>query len=141
MKMINSKKRSKSTKPDAVDALMSLPIRNLESRMRFLENEIVARQHVQNNVEEALSSQRTSTEEALRRIKYADVGGPLSVERMKHGDALRELEDKRLLHLETEFRDMTTLRSRLQEAKEELRKVRERRRLIDELDLGGAQSE
>lgn len=131
------KKRYSELKEDAINSLLALPLQNLESRIRFLEEAIAARTAIAAEIDDSLRSHIVIATDLLGRVRYSDIGGPLSEQRAKLQKSHQELEELRLRHLEADFRDKASLHEKLQAAREELRKVSEHRRLLDDSGRDG----
>ena len=137
--MEGPKKRDTDSREDIVDALIGLPLRNLESRIRFLEDEIRTRESIWIEADSRLGKEILAGKEQVDRTRYVDIAGPLITERRKNLERLGELEERRQRHFEAAFRDMSPLRSRLQEAREELDKALERRGLVHGISEAGGE--
>lgn len=122
---------------DAVDALLGLSVKNLESRISFLEAEIQRREAICREADSRLGAEILQSRIGLDRVRYADIAGPISSERRKVAERVDKLEELHQRHVEAAFRDTSSLRIQLQEAIGELEKAIARRSLMAEESDGG----
>ena len=110
---------------------MDLPISNLEDRIRSLEQEINCRNNIKDDVLTILNTNRIRLKEELWHLRYIPVFNPAfnHISHLKREIAL--LETGRINEWLACFRDISRLNERLQQAKEELKQEKGRRRLIE----------
>ncbi|MCP4603474.1 MAG: hypothetical protein GY847_23640 [Proteobacteria bacterium] len=103
-----------------VEALLGLPARNLESRIKQLEGEIKQRRQISQDTLLVLGTQKLRLEDRLFRLRYsATPGDPFALDRTLGQQSARL--DESVQNERTDcFRDVIRLRERLQEAREEL---------------------
>jgi len=129
--MANKKSNEKREYDDILDKLLDLPISNLEDRIRSLEQEINCRNNIKDDVLTILNTNRIRLKEELWHLRYIPVFNPAfnHISHLKREIAL--LETGRINEWLACFRDISRLNERLQQAKEELKQEKGRRRLIE----------
>ena len=104
-----------SGEPDLAD-LLSLSKKNVESRIKGLEAEIETRQQLSDQALSALSTHKAQLKERVRQVHYLGALG-------EHQDLTKQiarLEEVLIKEMTACFSDVSRLREKLQEAKEQL---------------------
>ena len=123
--MVNKRKKDREF-DSIVNNLLDLPITNLESRIHELEDEITFRSILRDNTLSQIGTNELQLKDQIQRLRYTfDVTKRISLHFELTKLRLRKAEEQ----LEY-FRDISRLRERLIEAKEELRIEIEKRRLV-----------
>ena len=115
---------------DIVEALVQLPVKNLESRIHELDSEINRREHLSEELLLGFGTTRLQREDRRWHLRYA---GELSAGSREKQHVERELEQLRIRQSSEKldcFRDVSNLRHRLQEAREMLELNKEKVSLI-----------
>ena len=119
-----------SETPDQVEALLGLPARNLESRIKQLETEISQRHQISQKTLSELGTQKLRLDDQLFRLRYlATAGDPLVLERTLGWQKL-QLDQSIGNEVVMCFGDIGRLKERLQEAREELAVEDQKRALL-----------
>jgi len=118
--MTKNRPGERSETPDQVEALLGLPARNLESRIKQLEAEIKQRRQISQDTLSVLGTQKLRLDDRLFRLRYlATPSDPLMLERTLGWQNL-QLDQSIGNEAMVCFRDIDRLKERLQEAREEL---------------------
>jgi len=127
------KRKSKTTEnvDEIISKIVGLPSENLEERIKELETELGIRRNLLNNALSILGTHQLRLDEKIRQLKYAtiqglDVSRKAVLEKEKLKTEMRKLDEWNLY-----FRDVSKLREKLREAKEELTIEKEKKRLVD----------
>lgn len=118
--MIKNRPEEGSETLDQVEALLGMPARNLESRIKQLECEISQRHQLSQDTLSELGTQHLRLDDQLFRLRYsAFPGDPLVLDRTLGQQRLRL--DESIQNERTGcFRDIIRLKEQVQEAREEL---------------------
>ena len=112
--------RTREEEDDIIEALLRLPTRNLESRIRQLEKEIATRQRLSDKVLSTLGTHQLQLKQRLKRLYYIGaLGNGFNVKKDCEGQILK-LEELIINEMIACFKDMLQLKEKLQEAREEL---------------------
>ena len=128
-----SKKKQNDFREDdeIVSTLLRLPSKNLEARIKELEQEIHERQKMRNNILSKLATHRIRLEDHKRHLEYISlIGQSPAVLQSIAGDLLK-IETSMAGELKDGFRDISGLKERLQEAREELEMERQKLKLLE----------
>lgn len=131
MSAFQTNPNTKETDEDIVDTLLRLPSKNLEERIKLLEQEIRERQALNDQILSALGTEQIHADERVSQLRYAAPSSPefgrkeSAEERSLRLEALRINECLAFLH------DLFQLREKVQEAQEELEAQRKRLKLLE----------
>ncbi len=106
-------------KDEIVEGLLQLPSKNLETRIKAIESEIDERHKMRNHVLTKLQTHKAQLKSHKERLKYVSLSGqsPEVLQRVV-GDLLK-IDNSMSIELKDCFRDISRLKERLQEAREE----------------------
>lgn len=125
MKIYNNKQKGGET--DLLEQLLRLPKKNLETRIGFIENEIGIRQKISDNALTSLLTYKSRINEQLKRIHYIDQGFKL---RRDFISKIIQLESRVIDEMVSCFRDISTLKEKLIDSKEELESEIQKMKLL-----------
>ena len=129
-----SKQDSEAQEDDIVETLLRLPTKNLESRIKQFESEVKERQQFRNNALSTLGTHKLRLEDQLQRLRYfLSPGQGLQINQGFLTEIIR-LEGNIIDEVIACFRDVSRLREKLQEAREELEASRQKLKLIESED-------
>lgn len=131
--MIPSYPPAEEKPDDIVEGLIRLPIRNLESRISELEHEIGLREHLSEELLLEFGTNRLRLEDRKYRLRYVGLVSVGSKEKQHVEKELQQLDKNESSEKIGCFRDVSTLRQRLQEAREALETNKEKARLVERL--------
>ena len=116
-----SRKQEKSNKKDdeLVEALLKLPSKNLETRITAIESEIDERQNMRNHVLTKLQTHKAQLKGHKERLKYVSLSGQSPEVLQRVASDLLKIDNSMAIELKDCFRDISRLKERLQEAREE----------------------
>lgn len=114
-----------------VSDLIRIPAKNLEKRIKSLENEIRERLAIQESVTSQMDQQLSHAQAKLNRFKYQEITGPGSSSLRQIENQILGLERDKANEARSAFRDLGELRKCLQEAREELDSHKQRSKLLD----------
>lgn len=114
---------------EIVSALLRLPSKNLETRIKGLEQEIQERQKMKNHVLSRLETHGIRLKDHKKRLKYISLTGQ-SAELQSIASDLLKIETSIAGELKDCFRDISGLKERIQEAREELEMERQKLAMI-----------
>ena len=116
---------------EIVDTLLDLPVKNLEQRIKDVETEIAMRRVLLNGALSSLGTHQLRLEERIRQMQYrSTMNGSALARKTTLEQEMARTEFRKLDEWLSYFRDMSTLREKLQAAREELVLEREKRRLV-----------
>jgi len=129
--MVQAGNKSDREFDDVVTALLRLPVSNLEDRIKYIEYEIAYRQVLRDNNLSIIGTSHIRLKEELWHLRYIPVFNPAfnHISHLKREIAL--LEASRITERLGCFRDISGLKERLQQAKEELNMEKEKRKLVE----------
>jgi len=123
---MGNKRKKKREFDSIVNALLDIPIKNLETRIAEIEDEITLRSILKDNALSQIGTNVLLIKDQLSRLRYVlDLS-----KRIPHYIELAKLSLRKSEEHIQYFRDVSRLNERLIEAKEELRMEMEKRRLI-----------
>lgn len=105
---------------DLLDALLRLPVRNLESRIRLLEDQSTTRQQLSNEALSALATRQEQLQDQLHQLRYIQVFQPAFSARQNFQNQIMKLEEQKFTEIITCFRDLSLLAEKRLEAESEL---------------------
>ena len=112
-----SKKRENDDE-ELVSALLRLPAKNLEVRIELIEGEIRERKRLSNDGLVQLGTEQLQIDEKMRQVRYTTNWGDTFSRNLKFQSI--NLEIQKMKEMIGCFKDVSWLKQRLQEAKEEL---------------------
>ena len=115
---------------EIVDTLLDLPVKNLEAKVKQLEDEMEMRRVIFRGTLDNLGTRRIRLEENIERLWYSAVLGLDSGRRSAMEQRLIQTQNKEIDEWLAYFKDMNQLQGSFQEAKQELALEREKRRLV-----------
>lgn len=116
---------------EIVETLLDLPVKNLEQRIKDVETEVAMRAIIRNGVLSSMGTHQLRLEENLRQMQYRSaINGSALARKTTLEQEMARTEFRKLDEWLSYFRDMSTLREKLQAAREELVLEREKRRLV-----------
>ena len=115
---------------DDLQRLLIIPIENLEQRIKELEGEILERRQIKEALLSELEHQRVSLEDAISQLEF-DKFNPVFISRKTTLQSQMLSVEQSKLHEEIScFRDVVTLKEKLRFAQEELKKQKEKSKLL-----------
>ena len=129
--MVQIGNKSEREFDDVVAALLGLPVSNLEERIKYLEHEIAYRRILRDKILSTIGANQLRFKDEFWRLRYIPVFNPAfnHISHLKREIAL--LEAGRINEWLACFRDISRLNERLQQAREELNKEKEKKRLVE----------
>ncbi len=122
---------SKETDEDVVDTLLRLPSKNLEERIKLLDQEIRERQALNDQILSSLGTKQVQADERASQMAYALPSSP----EFRHKESAEEhslrLEALRINECLAFLHDLFQLREKAQEAQEELKAQRKKLKLLE----------
>ena len=110
--------------------LLMIPIENLEQRIKEIEEEIIERLRIRETIFRELEHQRKKLEAKINKLEYARYN-PASLSSKTSLESQTLSVEQGNLHEQVScFRDIVILREKLRFAKEELKKQREKSKLL-----------
>ena len=110
---------STSENKDLIEGLLQLPSKNLESRIKAIETEIDERHKMRNHVLTKLQTHKTQLKDHKERLKYVSLSGQSSEILQRVVGDLLKIDNSMAIELKECFRDISRLKERLQDAREE----------------------
>jgi exonuclease VII large subunit len=129
-----SRKQEKSNKEndELVEALLKLPSKNLEARINAIESEIDERHKMRNHVLTKLQTHKTQLKGHKERLKYVSLSGQSPEVLQRVVSDLLKIDNSMAIELKDCFRDISRLKERLQEAREEMEIERQKFAMISD---------
>ena len=127
MDSYKSKKRDEDD-DELVSALLKLPAKNLEERIMLIESEIRERKKLSNEGLAQLETQQLHLDEKIRQLRYTADWGDTFSKNLKF--QFINLEIQKMKEMIGCFKDVSWLKQRLQEAKEELEMEKQKSKLL-----------
>ena len=115
---------------EIVSTLLRLPSKNLENRIKELEQEIQQRQKMRNHILSKLGTHRIRLEDHKKHLEYISLTGQSPAVLLSLANDLLKIETSMAGELKNGFRDISRLKERLQEAREELKMERQKLAMI-----------
>ena len=113
---------------DLVSALLRIPAKNLEERIELIESEIRERKKLSNNGLLQLGTQQLQIDEKIKQVRYTTNWGDTFSKNLKF--QFINLEIQKMKEMIGCFKDVSWLKQRLQEAKEELEMEKQKSKLL-----------
>ena len=123
----NTKERENEDE-ELVSELLRLPAKNLEGRIELIESEIIDRKALRNEGLAQLGTQQLHLDEKIRQIRYTSNWGDTFSNNLKF--QFINLEIQKMKEMIGCFKDVSWLKQRLQEAKEDLEMERQKSKLL-----------
>ena len=121
------KRKSKNRGIDEIiDTLIELPEKNLEKRINEIESEISMRRNILNEALSNLGTQKLQLEGKICQMRYSGINVNLLLEKEFAKTVIRETSE-----WVSYFRDVSILKEKLQDAREELNLEKEKRKLVE----------
>ena len=120
------KRKSKNREMDEiVDTIIELPAKNLEKRIKEIEAEIWMRRNILNEALTGLGTRGLQLEEKIWQMRYSGININVLLEKELAGTEIRKTDE-----CISYFRDVSRLKEKLQDAREELELEKEKRKLV-----------
>ena len=127
--MVDYKAKERDEDDDElVSALLKLPAKNLEERIRLVESEIRERKKLSNEGLAKLGTQQLHLDEKIRQVRYTANWGDTFSRNLKF--QFINLEIQKMNEMIGCFKDVSWLKQRLQEAKEDLEMEKQKSKLL-----------
>ena len=127
MDSYKSKKREDED-DELVSTLLKIPAKNLEERIRLIESEIRERKKLSSEGLAQLGTQQLRLDEKIRQLRYSTDWGDTFSRNLKL--QFINLEIQKMKEMIGCFKDVSWLRQRSQEAKEELEMEKQKSKLL-----------
>lgn len=115
---------------DDLEKLLAIPIENLEKRVKEIEDEITERRRIKEALLRELEHQRVGLEDAINQLEF-DRFNPIFMSRKTALQSQILGVEQSKFHEEIScFRDVVTLKEKLRFAQEELKKQKEKSKLL-----------
>ncbi len=127
--MVDYKSKKREDEDDEiVSALLKIPANNLEERIRLIESEIRERKKLSNEGLAQLGTQQLHLDEKIRQLRYTTDWGDTFSKNLKF--QFINLEIQKMKEMIGCFKDVSWLKQRLQEAKEDLEMEKHKSKLL-----------
>ena len=127
--MVDYKAKKREDEDDElVSTLLKIPAKNLEERIELIESEIIERKKLSNKGLAQLGTQQLHLDEKLRQLHYSTDWGDAFSKNLKF--QFINLEIQKMKEMIGCFKDVSWLKQRLQEAKEELEMEMQKSKLL-----------
>ena len=113
---------------ELVGALLRIPAKNLEERIRLIESEITERKKLSNDGLAQLGTQQLQLDEKISQVRYTTNWGDTFSKNLKF--QFINLEIQKMKEMIGCFKDVSWLKQRLQEAKEDLEMEKQKSKLL-----------
>ncbi len=123
----NTKERENEDE-ELVSALLRIPAKNLEERIELIESEIRERKKLSNDGLAQLGTQQLHLDEKMRQLHYSTDWGDTFSKNLKF--QFINLEIQKMNEMIGCFKDISWLKQRLQEAKEDLEMEKQKSKLL-----------
>jgi len=110
--------------------LLTIPIENLEQRIRELESEIAERREIKKSLISELEHQRVGLEDAVNQLEFDKFNPSFMSRKTTFQLQMLNVEQGKFHEEISCFRDVVMLREKLRFAQEELRKQKEKSKLL-----------
>jgi hypothetical protein len=131
--MTNNSQKEDLKEDEIVDALLRLTSKNLESRIKQLEEEIQDRKILRDQFLELMGNQQLKLEDKVWQLRYA-FPNTRSWERLKdHEIEIRRLEQMKISEQIASAADVSRIQERLQQAQEEFEEESIKLKLVGSL--------
>ena len=126
------KRKSKNRGIDEIiDTIIELPEKNLEKRINEIESEISVRRSILNEALLNLGTQKLQLEGKIWQLRYSSLLGFTFSVKVGLEKELARTEIRKTDEWISYFRDVSRLKEKLQDAREELALEKEKRRLVE----------
>lgn len=115
---------------DNLNRLLTIPIENLEQRIKEIETEIIERLQIKETILAELEHQRKKLEGEINRLRYNSYNPAFVSRQIALESQMLNIEQGKLHEQVACFRDIVILKEKLRFAKEELKKQKERAKLL-----------
>ena len=126
--MVDYKEKKRDEEDEIVSALLKIPAKNLEERIELIESEITERKKLSNNGLAQLGTQQLHLDENIRQVRYTTSWGDTFSKNLKF--QFINLEIQKMKEMIGCFKDVSWLKQRLQEAKEDLEMEKHKFKLL-----------
>jgi len=117
---------------EIVERLLQLPSKNLEARITAIESEIDERHKMRNHALTKLQTHKVQLKSHKERLKYITLTGQSPEVLQRVVSDLLKIDNSMAIELKDCFRDISRLKERLQEAREEMEIERQKMKLLKE---------
>ena len=114
---------------EIVSTLLKIPAKNLEERIELIESEIRERKKLGNDGLAQLGTQQLHLDEKMRQLRYSTERGDTFSKNLKF--QFINLESQKMKEMIGCFKDVSWLKQRLQEAKEDLEMEKHKSKLLE----------
>ena len=121
-------KKREDEEDDLVNALLRIPAKNLEVRIELIEGEIRERKKLSNDGLVQLGTEQLQIDEKIKQVRYTTKWGDTVSKNLKF--QFINLEIQKMKEMIGCFKDVSWLKQRLQEAKEELEMEKHKSKLL-----------
>ena len=121
-------KKREDDDDELVSALLRIPAKNLEERIRLIEGEIGERKKLSNDGLVQLGTEQLQIDEKIKQVRYTTNWGDTFSKNLKF--QFINLEIQKMKEMIGCFKDVSWLKQRLQEAKEELGMEKQKSKLL-----------
>ena len=122
-------KKLEDEEDDLVNALLRIPAKNLEVRIELIEGEIRERKKLSNDGLVQLGTEQLQIDEKIKQVRYTTNWGDTFSRNLKF--QFINLEIQKMKEMIGCFKDVSWLKQRLQEAKEELEMEKHKSKLLE----------
>lgn len=123
--MEEMRNRGKRDEIELVNVLASLPVKNIESKIQFLNSQLETRVNLSNELLDSINARVREFENSKWKLRYSDAQSTIHI-----NSHLAEKERQKSLELVACFRDCLDLRHQLENSRAELRKAKAKLRLL-----------
>ena len=116
---------------EAIQELLGLPVKNLESKIQELEKEISERQGLNEQALSTVAARRIVLEDHLHRLRYVSMFSETFIVNREFMRQLLQLEENAIREMTGCFADISELRQKLQAAREQLEQEKQRLGLME----------
>lgn len=128
--MTNYKLNTASEEDAVIDDLLRLPAKNLESRVKQFESEIQERQRLNDEALSSLGTLQLQSENNAWQLRYASPFEKSFSALLDFKKQILNLESSKINEITACFRDISGLKEKLQETREELESARQKLKLV-----------
>ena len=127
--MVDYKAKKREDKDDElVSALLKIPAKNLDERIMLIESEIRERKNLSNEGLAQLGTQQLHLDEKMSQLRYSTDWGDTFSKNLKF--QFINLEIQKMKEMIGCFKDVSWLKQRLQEAREDLEMEKQKSKLL-----------
>lgn len=127
---MEKRKIKKSDIDEIVDTIVALPAKNLEKRIKDIENELNIRRSILNEALLSLGTRGLQLEDKIRQMRYSGILGSAINVKVALEKELAITEIRKTDELISYFRDVSRLKEGLRDAREELELEKQKRKLV-----------